>query len=86
MPNALTLHDIPDDLYDALRADAARVGTSMNKAAKALLASALGLLTPRHPNHDSELAPFFGGLDTELWSRAKECVAASRRVEPEDWS
>lgn len=85
MPYALTLHDIPDDLYAAMRADANRVGTSMNKSAKALLASALGLLKTRRPDHDKELAPFFGGLDDELWISAKQSVADSRRIEPKDW-
>ncbi len=86
MPYALTLHDIPDDLYEALRADAERVGTSMNKAAKTLLASALGLLKSKRPNHDKELAPFFGGLDDALWISAKKSVADSRRIEPKDWA
>ncbi len=32
MPNAVTLHHIPDNPYAPLRADAARIGTSMSKA------------------------------------------------------
>ena len=84
MPAALTLHDIPDDLYAALRENADSFGISMNKAAKALLSSALGLVRREKPDHDKDLAPFFGGLDDDLWRKAKETVMAARRLEPED--
>lgn len=86
MPAALTLHDIDDDLYTALRANADSLGTSMNRAAKALLASALGLVRRKKEDHDKELSPFFGGLDNATWSRAKAAIAEFRRIEPEDWS
>ena len=41
--NALTLHAMDDSLAFALRKHAAELGTSINQAAKALLAGALGL-------------------------------------------
>ena len=43
MPAAITLHNIDDDLYAALRENAERAGVSLNRAAKALLDGALGL-------------------------------------------
>lgn len=86
MSYALTIHDIPDDLYEALRAEAASLGTSMNKAAKALMSSALGLVNRKRPDHSAELAPFYGGLDDETWSAARESVAEGRKIDPEDWA
>lgn len=44
--SALTLHTIDDNLASALRRHADELGTSLNQAAKALLADALGLTTP----------------------------------------
>jgi len=41
--SAITLHAMDDDLASALRQRAAELGTSLNQAAKTLLASALGL-------------------------------------------
>ena len=43
--SALTLHTIDDNLAFALRRHADELGTSLNQAAKALLAGALGLTT-----------------------------------------
>ena len=43
--SALTLHAIDDNLAFALRRHADELGTSLNQAAKALLAGALGLTT-----------------------------------------
>ena len=86
MSYAITLHDIPDDLYAALRAEADRLGTSMNRAAKSMLAAAAGLVRTRQPDHDAELAPFFGGLDDTTWRSAKKAVAESRIIDPEDWA
>ena len=43
--SALTLHTIDDNLAFALRRYADDLGTSLNKAAKALLSGALGLTT-----------------------------------------
>lgn len=42
--SALTLHSMDDNLVLALHRHAAELGTSLNQAAKALLASALGLV------------------------------------------
>ena len=85
MPYALTLHDIPDDLYEALRADADRVGTSMNKAAKALLASALGLLKPKRPNHVSDFLALAGAISDEEAAQMREAVAECRTIDWKDW-
>ena len=85
MPNALTLHDIPDDLYEALRADAARIGTSMNKAAKALLASALGLLKPRHPDHVAEFRALAGSISREEADEMRTAVSECRTVDMGEW-
>ena len=85
MPYALTLHDIPDDLYEALRADADRVGTSMNKAAKALLASALGLLKSKRPNHVSDFLALAGTLSDEEAAQMREAVAECRTIDWNDW-
>lgn len=85
MPNALTLHDIPDDLYEALRADAARLGTSMNKAAKALLASALGLVKPRRPNHSVEFRSLAGSITRKEADEMRTAVSECRTIDMGEW-
>ncbi|MBQ6247516.1 MAG: hypothetical protein IJK04_11660 [Kiritimatiellae bacterium] len=85
MPYALTLHDIPDDLYAALRADAEHVGTSMNKAAKALLASALGLLKPARPNYADAFRALAGAISDEEAAEMREAVAECRTIDRKDW-
>ena len=49
--SVLTIH-AEEYLADAVRAHADRMGTSVNVAAKELLASALGLLKPPRKRHD----------------------------------
>ena len=85
MPYALTLHDIPDDLYAALRADADRVGTSMNKAAKALLASALGLLKAKRPNYVDDFRALAGSISNDEADELREAVAECRTIDWKDW-
>ncbi len=85
MPYALTLHDIPDDLYEALRSDADRVGTSMNKAAKTLLASALGLLKPARPNYADAFRSLAGAISDEEAAEMHEAVAECRTIDSKDW-
>ncbi len=85
MPYALTLHDIPDDLYAALRADADRVGTSMNKAAKAILASALGLLKAQRPNYVDDFRALAGSISDDEADELREAVAECRTIDWKDW-
>ena len=85
MPYALTLHDIPDDVYAALRADAERIGTSMNKAAKTLLASALGLLKPARPNYEDSFRALAGAISDEEAAEMRQAVAECRTVDWKDW-
>lgn len=85
MPYALTLHDIPDDLYAALRADADRVGTSMNKAAKAILASALGLLKTKRPNYVDDFRALAGSISDDEADELREAVAECRTIDSKDW-
>ncbi len=85
MPYALTLHDIPDDLYAALRADADRVGTSMNKAAKAILASALGLLKAKQPNYEDDFRALAGSISDDEADELREAVAECRTIDWKDW-
>lgn len=85
MSYALTLHDIPDDLYAALRAEADRLGTSMNRAAKSMLAAATGLVRPKRRN-DFEVFSANGPYITdkeaeELYAAVAEC----RKIIPGEW-
>lgn len=82
MSYALTIHDIPDDLYEALRAEAASLGTSMNKAAKALMSSALGLVTSKRRN---EFADFFANGPYITDKEAEAAYAAVRECRQIDW-
>lgn len=82
MPAALTLHDIPDDLYAALRANADSLGTSMNRAAKALLSKALGLVKTKRRN---EFAEFFANGPYITDEEAEELHNAVRECRQIDW-
>lgn len=85
MPAAITLHDIDDDLYAALRENAARAGTSLNRAAKALLASALGLVHRKRPDHVAEFAALAGTITAEDAAALRRAVAAQRTIDEELW-
>ena len=61
------------------------VGTSMNKAAKALLASALGLLNSRRPNHVSDFLALAGAISDEEAAQMRESVAECRTIDWKDW-
>ncbi len=86
MSDVLTLHAIDPLLSRSLAAYAKRERKSLNQSAKELLASALGLIHRKTAtNHDAELAPFFGCLDDETWTKAKTALEDFGRIDPEDW-
>lgn len=85
MPAAITLHDIDDDLHAALRENAARVGTSLNRAAKALPASAVGLVHHKKPDHVAEFAALAGAFTAEDAAALRCAVAAQRTIDEELW-
>lgn len=84
--NALTLHAMDDNLAFALRRHAAELGTSINQAAKALLAGALGL-TAADKRTPPGFLKFAGGLSRREASGLRAFVddAAFSKVDEADW-
>ena len=84
--SALTLHAMDDSLVLALRRYAAELGTSLNQATKALLASALGLTAA-----DARKAPgfmkFAGKMSSKDADKMKTFIdeADFSKVSAEDW-
>lgn len=85
MPAAITLHNIDDDLYAALRENAERTGVSLNRAAKALLAGALGLVRRKKPDHTADFAALAGSISAEDAAALRRAVAERRTIDEELW-
>ena len=85
--NALTLHAMDDSLALALRKHAADLGTSINQAAKALLAGALGL-TSEGKRTPPSFIRFAGGLSRKDAANLRSFVdeASFSKVDKSDWS
>ena len=84
--SALTLHTIDDNLAAALRRHADELGTSLNKAAKALLAGALGLTTADRRRRPGFLK-FAGSISRKDAKSMMAFVndAEFSKVSAEDW-
>ena len=84
--NALTLHAMDDSLALALRKHAAELGTSINQAAKTLLAGALGLTSAGKRTPPSFIR-FAGGLSHKEAAKMRSFVedATFSRVDKADW-
>ena len=84
--SALTLHTIDDNLAFALRRHADELGTSLNQAAKALLAGALGLTTAESRRRPGFLK-FAGSISRKDAKSMMAFVneAEFSKVSAEDW-
>lgn len=85
MPAALTLHNIDDELYAAVRDYAAEAKTSLGAAFKQLARRALGLPTAEEQERIAAVNALFGRLSEEDVKPLREALAAQRRIEPEMW-
>lgn len=85
MPAALTLHNIDDELYAAVRDYAAEAKTSLGAAFKQLARRALGLPTAEEQERIDAVNALFGRLSEEDVKPLREALAAQRRIEPEMW-
>ena len=85
MPAALTLHNIDDELYAAVRDYAAEAKTSLGAAFKQLARRALGLPTADEQERIDAVNALFGRLSEEDVKPLREALAAQRRIEPEMW-
>lgn len=85
MPAALTLHNIDDELYAAVRDYAAESKTSLGAAFKQLARRALGLPTAEEQERIDAVNALFGRLSEEDVKPLREALAAQRRIEPEMW-
>ena len=84
--SALTLHTIDDSLAFALRRHADELGTSLNQAAKALLAGALGL-TASKSRRSPGFLKFAGSISRKDAKSMMTFVnnAEFSKVSAEDW-
>ena len=84
--SALTLHTIDDKLAFALRRHASEIGTSLNHAAKELLAKALGL-TAAERRAEPGFMKFAGSIPPKDAKAMMSFVndAEFSKVSEEDW-
>ena len=84
--NALTLHAMDDRLVIALRRYASKLGTSLNQAAKTLIASALGVSSSRERRPPGFMR-FAGGFTSEDAAELRSFVDAASfsKVDESDW-
>lgn len=84
--NALTLHAMDDRLVVALRRYASELGTSLNQAAKTLIASALGLSSSRERRTPGFMR-FAGGFTSEDAAELRSFVDAASfsKINESDW-
>ena len=85
MSTALTLHNIDDELYAAVRDYAHEAKTSLGAAFKLLARRALGLPTAEEQARIDAANALFGRLDGEDARRLHAAVALQSRIEPEMW-
>ena len=89
MPAALTLHNIDDELYAAVRNYAAEAKTSLGAAFKQLARRALGLPTAEEKARIDAWRKWeerYRGVFSEEDVKAMhEALAEQRRIEPEMW-
>ena len=89
MPAALTLHNIDDELYAAVRDYAAETKTSLGAAFKQLARRALGLPTAEELERIDAWKrwekKYVGTLSAEDVKAMKEALEAQSQIEPEMW-
>ena len=84
--NTLTLHAMDEQLVIALRRYASEKGTSLNQAAKTLIASALGLASSRERRTPGFMR-FAGGFTSEDAAELRSFVdtASFSQIDEADW-
>ena len=84
--SALTLHAMDDRLVIALRRYASELGTSLNQAAKTLIARALGVSSSRERRPPGFMR-FAGGFTSEDAAELRSFVEAASfsKVDESDW-
>ncbi len=88
MSTALTLHNIDDELYAAVRDYAREAKTSLGAAFKQLARRALGLPTAEEKARIDaweEWRKRYGGLSAEDVKPLREALELQSRIEPEMW-
>ncbi len=85
MPAALTLHNIDDELYAAVRAYAAETKTSLGSAFKQLARRALGLPTAEEQARIDAVNSLFGCLSEEEVRPIREALELQSQIDPEMW-
>ena len=85
MSTALTLHNIDDELYAAVRAYAAEAKTSLGAAFKQLARRALGLPTAEEQERIDAVNALFGCLSKEDVRPLREALEWQSQVDEEMW-
>lgn len=85
MSTALTLHNIDDELYAAVRDYARETKTSLGAAFKQLARRALGLPTAEEKARIDAANALFGCLSEEDVRPIREALKLQSQIEPEMW-
>ena len=85
MPTALTIHNIDDELYAAVRDYAEHSKSSLGAAFKQLARRALGLPTEEEQARIDAVNAVFGCLSEEDVAPLREALALQSQIEPEMW-
>ena len=85
MSTALTLHNIDDELYAAVRDYAERSKSSLGAAFKQLARRALGLPTEEEQTRMDAVNAMFGILSEDDVTPLREAMALQSQIEPEMW-
>lgn len=85
MSTALTIHNIDDELYAALRSYAAEAKTSLGAAFKTLARRALGLPTEEEQARIDSVNALFGRISHDDAKPLYEAIDWQSKVEPEMW-
>jgi hypothetical protein len=80
----MTMHGIKPELDRRLREEAADKGLSLNQTLQKLLASSLGLDSPR-TDHRKDFLEFFGAWSDQDAVEFNAAVSEFGRVDPEEW-
>jgi|APTNR8051073442_1049403.scaffolds.fasta_scaffold05865_3 hypothetical protein len=80
---SFTIHNIENEIAEAIEKMADATGLSQNKVVKKLLRKALELETPEKPKRD--LSPFVGAWTEEEAAAFEQSLKVFERVDEEIW-
>ncbi len=82
---SITIHKLDPDLAKSLEERAKREGTSLNRAIKSILRSALGLSKPAPIDRRDDFKDLFGTWTKEEGKGFDARTAETRQINPSEW-